>query len=63
MLLAGTLSSRVLRSAAWSAWSLMGRESRVERKDFAKEISVIAAVENLFDRNSRYIQSWYSKMN
>lgn len=32
---------KVLGSATWSAGSLMGRESRVERKDLAKESSVI----------------------
>ncbi len=37
----GPLSSSVLRSAAWSGWSFMGRESRVARKDLAKESSVI----------------------
>lgn len=37
----GPLSSNVLRSAAWSGWSFMARESRVERKDLAKESSLI----------------------
>ena len=37
----GPLSSNVLRSAAWSGWSFTGRESRVARKDLAKESSVI----------------------
>jgi len=41
--LTGPLGSKVLGSAAWSDWSLMVRESRVERKDFANESSVILA--------------------
>lgn len=44
----GPLGSKVFGSAAWSDGSLMGRESRVERKDLAKESSVIVAVESQF---------------
>lgn len=44
----GPLGSKVLGSAAWSDWSLMERESRVERKDFANESSVILAVWRYF---------------
>lgn len=35
---------KVLGSEMWSAGSLRGRASRVERKDLAKESSVIFAV-------------------
>ncbi len=41
--LTGPLGSKVLGSAAWSDWSLMVRESRVERKDLANESSVMVA--------------------
>ena len=37
----GPFGSKVLGSATWSAWSLMGFESRVERNDLAKDSSVM----------------------
>ena len=37
----GPFGSKVLGSATWSAWSLIGLESRVERNDLAKDSSVI----------------------
>ena len=43
-LLTGPLGSKVLGSATWSAWSFIGRASRVERKVLAKDNSVIVSI-------------------
>lgn len=43
-MLTGPLGSKVLGSATWSAGSFMGRESRVERKVFANDNSVIILI-------------------